>query len=73
MIHAKTDAELQAATAMAKAGTCISLAPGTYGAAALPGGVSLLGRSPDDVHLALGHAHRQRVQKGTQPAPGAVR
>jgi len=51
VLHATTDAELQTAIGSAKPGTCISLAPGSYGAAALPGGVSLLGRSADDVHL----------------------
>ncbi|KYF76710.1 hypothetical protein BE11_44040 [Sorangium cellulosum] len=44
-----SDAELQAAAAAAAPGTCIALAPGAYGAVALPGGVSLLGRSVGDV------------------------
>ncbi|WP_437752277.1 right-handed parallel beta-helix repeat-containing protein [Sorangium sp. So ce1389] len=44
-----SDAELQAAAAAAVPGTCIALAPGAYGAVALPGGVSLLGRSAGDV------------------------
>ncbi|WP_437670773.1 right-handed parallel beta-helix repeat-containing protein [Sorangium sp. So ce131] len=44
-----SDAELQAAAAAAMPGACIALAPGAYGAAVLPGGVSLLGRSAEDV------------------------
>ncbi|WP_437521421.1 right-handed parallel beta-helix repeat-containing protein [Sorangium sp. So ce726] len=44
-----SDAELQAAAAAAVPGTCIALAPGTYGAVALPGGVSLLGRAAGSV------------------------
>ncbi|KYF72881.1 hypothetical protein BE17_47955 [Sorangium cellulosum] len=47
--RARSDAELQAAAAAAAPGTCIALAPGAYGAVALPGGVSVLGRSAGDV------------------------
>ncbi|KYF80519.1 hypothetical protein BE18_25245, partial [Sorangium cellulosum] len=47
--QAGSDAELQRAAAEATSGTCIALAPGRYGAVELPGGVSLLGRSADDV------------------------
>ncbi|WP_437670767.1 right-handed parallel beta-helix repeat-containing protein [Sorangium sp. So ce131] len=55
--RAGSDAELQAAAAEAMPGSCIALAPGAYGAVALPGGVSLLGRAADDVaveEVALG-------------------
>ncbi|WP_434041436.1 MULTISPECIES: right-handed parallel beta-helix repeat-containing protein [Sorangium] len=55
--RASSDAELQAAAAAASPGACIALAKGTYGAVALPGGVSLLGRSAGDVtvrEVALG-------------------
>ncbi|MGK3987315.1 right-handed parallel beta-helix repeat-containing protein [Sorangium sp. So ce136] len=44
-----SDGELQAAAVVAASGACIALAPGTYGAVELPGGVSLLGRSAGDV------------------------
>lgn len=49
---AATDAELATKAAAASAGTCITLAPGSYAAVTLPGGVSLLGRSADDVKVA---------------------
>jgi len=45
------DASLEAALASAAAGTCIALAPGSYGAVSLPGGVSLLGRSAESVSV----------------------
>jgi len=48
-IDVKDDGELEAAIASATAGTCISLSPGAYGPASLPGGVSLLGKSAADV------------------------
>src|SRR5579883_1639577 len=51
VVSAASDADLQGALASAQAGTCIALQPGTYGDAALPGGVSLLGRSAADVHV----------------------
>lgn len=44
-----SDAALQRAAAGAMSGACIALAPGSYGAVEIPGGVSLLGRSADDV------------------------
>lgn len=43
---------LAGASASATAGTCIALAPGSYGAATLPAGVSLLGRGADFVTVA---------------------
>jgi hypothetical protein len=43
---------LQAAADKAKAGDCILVAPGSYGAVALPGGVSLLGAGRDKVSIA---------------------
>lgn len=48
-IDVHDDGELKAAIASATAGTCIALAPGAYGPASLPGGVSLLGKSAADV------------------------
>jgi hypothetical protein len=43
---------LAGAIAQAKAGDCIALAPGTYGAAKLPAGVSLLGKGAGFVTVA---------------------
>lgn len=51
VLPAASDAELQTAAGQATAGDCIALAPGDYGAAALPGGVSLLGRGADLVSV----------------------
>jgi hypothetical protein len=51
-IYVRDDASLQAAIAGAGAGTCIALAPGSYGTAVLPGGVSLLGRWAGSVSVA---------------------
>jgi len=50
-VEVNDDAGLQAAIAGATAGTCLALAPGSYGTANLPGGVRLLGRSADAVSL----------------------
>jgi hypothetical protein len=52
VLNATNDAEVSAALMGASAGTCITLAPGTYGAVSLPGGVSLLGRSAAKVKVA---------------------
>ncbi|WP_437630265.1 right-handed parallel beta-helix repeat-containing protein [Sorangium sp. So ce854] len=49
ILQVASDAALQSTAAGATSGACIALAPGSYGAVALPGGVSLLGRSADDV------------------------
>src|SRR4051794_3157991 len=49
VVEVGSDAELAPKAAAATAGTCLSLAPGHYGAVALPGGVSLLGRSAAEV------------------------
>lgn len=46
------DAALASAIAGASAAACITLAPGSYGAVTLPGGVSLLGRAAADVTVA---------------------
>ncbi len=43
------DAGLTSAAASASPGACIVLSPGAYGPVSLPGGVSLLGKSADDV------------------------
>jgi hypothetical protein len=51
IIEAADDATLAGAAAEAGPGACIALAPGTYAAVQLPGGVSLLGRSAADVKL----------------------
>ncbi len=45
-------AELAGALAGASSGTCLALAPGDYDEAALPGGVSLLGKSASAVRVA---------------------
>jgi hypothetical protein len=49
VVPAADDASLAQAIASASPGTCITLSPGSYKAADLPGGVSLLGRSAADV------------------------
>jgi hypothetical protein len=46
VIDVSDDAELTQAAASATTGTCIALAPGTYGDVTLPGGVSLVGGGP---------------------------
>lgn len=58
VIEIASDAELQAA--MPSAGDCLALAPGSYGEADLPGGVSLLGRGAAFVTL-----NRVRLGAGT--------
>lgn len=50
-VTASDDAALSSAVASASAGTCIALAPGSYGAVSLPGGVSLLGKSAASVSI----------------------
>lgn len=59
VLSASNDSELAAALTRATSGACIALAPGSYGDAALPAGVSLLGRSANEVHL-----HRVSVGAG---------
>lgn len=49
IVEVASDAALQAAAP--SPGDCIALAPGSYGEVALPGGVSLLGKSADLVTL----------------------
>ncbi len=51
VISASDDASLSAALSSAGAGTCVALAPGSYGAVSLPGGARLLGRSAADVQV----------------------
>jgi hypothetical protein len=51
VVSASDDPSLASAAASATAGTCIVLAPGSYSEVALPGGVSLLGKSADDVSV----------------------
>ncbi|MEZ4309596.1 MAG: right-handed parallel beta-helix repeat-containing protein [Polyangiaceae bacterium] len=46
-LSVKDDASLASAISGAAPGACVVLAPGSYGAVALPAGVSLLGRSAD--------------------------
>lgn len=48
---AHDDASLSAARSSATAGTCIALAPGSYGPVTLPAGVSLLGKSAELVSV----------------------
>lgn len=60
VIQVNGDAGLQAALAQASAGDCVALAPGSYGDALLPPGVSLLGRSAAEVSVA-----RVEVEAGT--------
>jgi hypothetical protein len=74
-IKVRDDAELQAALADASAGTCIALAPGSYGSASLPGGVSLLGKSAADVAIegvTLG-AGKGAVVRGLTVRTGGLR
>lgn len=52
VIQVANDSQLAAAASSASAGACIALAPGSYAAISLPGGVSLLGRSADEVSIA---------------------
>ncbi|NUQ71998.1 MAG: right-handed parallel beta-helix repeat-containing protein [Polyangiaceae bacterium] len=49
IIEVRDDGELNTAIAGATSGACIALAPGTYGPASLPAGVSLVGKSAADV------------------------
>lgn len=58
---ARDDASLSEALQAAAPGTCIALAPGSYASVALPGGVSLLGRSSAEVTV-----------KGIQVSAGAL-
>jgi hypothetical protein len=51
IVKVDNDSSLASALAGASPGTCIALSPGTYKAADLPGGVSLLGRSASDVQV----------------------
>lgn len=51
-IAVDSDAALTSAIAGASATACITLAPGSYGAVPLPGGVSLLGRAAAEVTVA---------------------
>lgn len=50
-VSAGDDAALADAASSAAPGTCIALAPGSYGAVSLPGGVSLLGKSAASVSV----------------------
>lgn len=52
VIQVHDDAGLEATLAQASAGDCVALAPGSYGDALLPPGVSLLGRSAAEVSVA---------------------
>jgi Right handed beta helix region len=49
VIEVAAGADLAAAAASAVSGSCLAVAPGTYGDVALPSGVSLLGRWADEV------------------------
>jgi hypothetical protein len=49
VIDVPSDADLEDAAAAASAGSCIALAPGSYGEVTLPGGASLLGPGADAV------------------------
>src|SRR5262245_61928742 len=49
VLEASDDSSLASAIQGAQSGACISLSSGTYKAADLPGGVSLLGPSASDV------------------------
>ncbi|HZO16219.1 MAG TPA: hypothetical protein VFB62_23255 [Polyangiaceae bacterium] len=51
VVEVSDDQALAAALADASPGTCLALAPGDYQQVALPEGVSLLGRSADDVRV----------------------
>lgn len=51
VVSVSDDASLASAAASASAGTCIALAPGSYGDVSLPGGVSLLGRRAGEVSV----------------------
>ena len=51
VISVSDDASLASAMSSAGSGTCVALAPGTYGAVTLPGGARLLGRSAADVQV----------------------
>lgn len=75
VIDVNSDASLGAAASSASAGACIALAPGSYGAVTLPGGVSLLGRAAADVRVngvALG-AGSGAVLRGVTVGAGGVR
>ena len=50
-VTAGDDSALASALTGAAAGTCIALAPGSYGAVTLPAGVRLLGKSADSVSV----------------------
>lgn len=52
VIDVDSDGALKDAASGAGAGTCIALAPGSYGEVSLPGGARLLGRSAADVTVA---------------------
>lgn len=69
------DTSLQSAIMVAQAGECITLAPGQYTNANLPGGVSLLGKSANDVHLnavTLGPGNGATVQGLSVGAGGII-
>lgn len=51
VLEAGSQAALDGALGQAAAGDCIALGPGKYAAVALPGGVSLLGRSAAEVEV----------------------
>jgi len=74
VVKAKDDAELQAAIASATAGACIALTGSTYGDAALPGGVSLLGRGASlaSVHSVTVNAGTGAVVRGVTVGGGGI-
>ncbi len=51
VIQVANNSQLSAAASTATAGSCITLAPGTYATTTLAGGVSLLGRSAAEVSI----------------------
>lgn len=51
VINAADDAAVAAALASAQAGSCVALAPGSYGDISLPGGVSLVGKGASEVQV----------------------
>jgi hypothetical protein len=74
VVNAKDDGELQGALASATAGACIALTGSTYGDAALPGGVSLLGRgaSVANVHSVTVNAGMGAVVRGVTVGGGGI-
>lgn len=69
---AGSDADLPRVLASALPGACIALAPGTYSAASLPQGISLLGRGAGDVHVAGITIAGASVVRGLEVGAGGI-